>query len=337
MGSAPAGRIGVLDGWRAIAAAMVIVSHVFAFWTIGRLGVEVFFAISGYVICRGFLLEHERYGRISLTAFYVRRALRILPPLLFYVIVIVALAYSGLVAGEAKGTLRALTFTCNLQNCGGWIGDHTWSLSVEEQFYLVIPMLFVIGGTFFRPAISAAVACVPLAVVAFYLAKMPVGAELASMFLTIAFAVGYALHETRLRAIVAALPLFGWVAAVIAVFVLAAWSGSRAATLATIFVQPFLLVLIPMWTTAKPSGVAITIGSRPLQAFGVISYGVYLWQEPVTAPGTAVYLKLLGVAGACVLAYVSYWTVEVRLIALGRRASNALRRPGPPLGQALQT
>lgn len=327
-------RIGVLDGWRAIAAGMVIVSHVFELWTLGWLGVEFFFAISGYVICRGFIVEHSKYGRVSLPAFYIRRALRIIPPLILYVGVIYLLAAAGYIEPSAKQTIRALTFTCNLGHCGGWIGDHTWSLSVEEQFYLVIPALFVIGAAHFRRSVSAAVMCVPVAVIVLYLCRLPDAAQVAAMFLTIAFAVAYALYEERLRPAIAAMPAITWLAAVGGIFILHGWSGSRPATMAQVFLLPMVIVFVPLWTTAHVGFVSKIIGSRPLQAAGLISYSLYLWQEPLTVPGTPMPLKLLGVAGALGVAYVSYWIVEVRLISLGRRASDRLRGQDVPLREA---
>src|SRR5580692_5069731 len=107
------GRLRELDGWRAISVLLVIVHHVFSwqhpevfsshgrlfhlFRYCGPLGVKVFFVISGFVICRLLLLEEKRYGNVSLGAFYIRRAFRILPPLYFYLSIILLLTSLGLV------------------------------------------------------------------------------------------------------------------------------------------------------------------------------------------------------------------------------------------------
>src|SRR5689334_14287534 len=112
-------RIEVLDGWRAVSVSLVILSHALMYSglqladmesfsarkiylplieSLGGLGVDVFFVISGFVICRGFLKEIGETGRVSLLAFYVRRFFRILPPLVIYLAALVTLAWLGVVA-----------------------------------------------------------------------------------------------------------------------------------------------------------------------------------------------------------------------------------------------
>jgi peptidoglycan/LPS O-acetylase OafA/YrhL len=151
-------RIAALDGWRAISVGFVIIDHLMQFsavslpaheaWfsRLGNLGVSIFFVISGYVICRGLTQESRLYGRISITAFYTRRFFRIVPPLTVYICTVFILSLTGIVSTD-QAIFRALTFSCDLPkaNCGGYVGAHTWSLSVEEQFYLAAPFLFAIA------------------------------------------------------------------------------------------------------------------------------------------------------------------------------------------------
>ena len=156
-------RIAPLDGWRAISVALVIFSHLAVSSSIaihfpgelgravitpflhecGNLGVNIFFVISGYVITSGLIREYTRSGQVSLRNFYLRRVFRILPPLIMYVFAVLLLAELGVIPPQATGAVNALTFTCNLNlyGCGGWFGGHTWSLSYEEQFYLIIPIM----------------------------------------------------------------------------------------------------------------------------------------------------------------------------------------------------
>jgi peptidoglycan/LPS O-acetylase OafA/YrhL len=153
------GYLPTLDGWRALSVIGVILYHGRSrFFTSGSLlsklssrgniGVDVFFAISGFLICGLLLQEHERYGGISLRRFYIRRCCRILPP--YY------LALAGICAVAALGVIH-LNYS-NLPSCllfyrdyrplgtdeqGGFYTAHFWSLAVEEHFYLIWPVLLI--------------------------------------------------------------------------------------------------------------------------------------------------------------------------------------------------
>lgn len=135
------GRISALDGLRAMAIALVLVDHsVFGFEG-GGIGVSVFFVLSGFLITSLLLRERERTGGVSLRLFYSRRVLRLYPALLVMLVVTIALGCS------AKMGLIAATYTTDLYNAitGNAAGpyQHTWSLSLEEQFYLVWPVLLL--------------------------------------------------------------------------------------------------------------------------------------------------------------------------------------------------
>ncbi|HEX4342276.1 MAG TPA: acyltransferase [Verrucomicrobiae bacterium] len=171
----PSRRIPSLDGLRAISIFMVVFVHStdtinFPKWLIkkpltfiiGILGVRVFFVISGFLITTLLLRERERNGTISLSGFYKRRALRILPVYCFYLLtVLVVIGWLGLNAIHPSAYLSALTFTTRLWGTWGnesWPLMHTWSLSIEEQFYLIWPVMLVflgpaIGGRIWIPTL----------------------------------------------------------------------------------------------------------------------------------------------------------------------------------------
>lgn len=141
----PPRKILELDGLRAVSVVFVMLVHA----TYGRLsggflGVDIFFVISGFLITHLLMAEHAGTGRVSLRDFYLRRAFRILPPLAC-AIVLAMLFWPGDAAGAAVVVRSALFFYANflpaerLGNLG-----HTWSLAIEEQFYLVWPLLFVL-------------------------------------------------------------------------------------------------------------------------------------------------------------------------------------------------
>jgi peptidoglycan/LPS O-acetylase OafA/YrhL len=158
------GYLPTLDGWRAIAIVAVLLDHaveysrlqrypkLLSFTHTGPNGVSLFFAISGFLICSRLLEEHRAFGQINLRGFYIRRGCRILPPALFYLIVIGVLSVLGLiVVSPGEWWSSALFFRNYLP--GDWISRgwggytvHYWSLAVEEHFYLLWPAVLVLLG-----------------------------------------------------------------------------------------------------------------------------------------------------------------------------------------------
>jgi peptidoglycan/LPS O-acetylase OafA/YrhL len=164
----PKDYIPTLDGWRAIAITAVLVCHGFhgffgklgpypnqrlqAYVTQGHIGVDCFFAISGYLICHRLLSEKTSTGRISLFSFYFRRAFRILPAYFLYLLVIGFFAHFGYLHVSTIEWASCLCFFRNLlpdsaMTNDRWYLSHLWSLSVEEQFYLIWPVFLIILKT----------------------------------------------------------------------------------------------------------------------------------------------------------------------------------------------
>lgn len=147
-----------LDGLRAIAVIAVIIYHANKGWLGGGfLGVEVFFVISGYLITTLLVTESATTGRVSLKAFWLRRARRLLPAL--WALLLAVTIYCSLFEREALGTLRgdvigSLVYGFNWFQI--WVGSsyfsafgfvplrHLWSLAVEEQFYFVWPLVMLV-------------------------------------------------------------------------------------------------------------------------------------------------------------------------------------------------
>jgi peptidoglycan/LPS O-acetylase OafA/YrhL len=146
--------IPTLDGLRAIAILLVIVSHTTDYRihpriaSTGFVGVLIFFALSGYLITSRLLGEYAREGRIALRNFYVRRVFRILPPAIFYLSAVWILTVTGVVTCSWSAIRSALLFYINYTDVGdlGWRVRHFWSLSVEEHFYIFWPMLLILFG-----------------------------------------------------------------------------------------------------------------------------------------------------------------------------------------------
>lgn len=132
------------DGLRGVAILAVIAFHYGAPGTRGGfLGVDLFFVLSGFLITALLYQEWQRDGNINLKHFYTRRALRLLPALLIVAVVVIVMT------GEYRPALYALFYCANwVQAFAGYealgVLTHTWSLSIEEQFYLLWPLGFLV-------------------------------------------------------------------------------------------------------------------------------------------------------------------------------------------------
>jgi peptidoglycan/LPS O-acetylase OafA/YrhL len=167
------GRLPGVDGWRAISIAMVLGAHSTAMagfqsqwytafkWAFdGNLGVRFFFVISGFLITFLMVQEQHKNGSVSLRKFYLRRALRILPVYYAFILVVFGLSWCGRFHQSQTAWLGNLTFTTDFVHAP-WTTEHLWSLSVEEQFYVIWPTLFVLLTRFSR---GRNLACYVLAV-----------------------------------------------------------------------------------------------------------------------------------------------------------------------------
>ncbi len=114
----------------------------------------MFFVLSGFLITGLLLREHDKFGKISLKAFYMRRTLRIFPAFYLFLAVVAGLAAAGWIEVSGQQFIGAATYTWNYLGTwyregsaeGSWFLGHLWTLSLEEQFYLVWPGLIVFAG-----------------------------------------------------------------------------------------------------------------------------------------------------------------------------------------------
>jgi peptidoglycan/LPS O-acetylase OafA/YrhL len=123
-----------------------------------HLGVVVFFVISGFLITRLLLSEHSKKGRVSLKLFYARRALRLFPAAFVFIGCVYLMWQFGAIQMRASDFWHAITYTTNYLPGRSWELGHLWSLSVEEQFYLLWPCVFLLLGP--RRAMWAAAAAI---------------------------------------------------------------------------------------------------------------------------------------------------------------------------------
>ena len=155
-------RIPSLDGLRAVSICMVVIGHCsktitglsssaymfLGFVGAGRLGVSTFFVISGFLITTLLVREQLSTHTISLKDFYIRRAFRIFPGFYAYWLVAFVLALLGYIQLSRSDLISAATYIWNYvpRNVDTWFLGHTWSLSVEEQFYLLWPLILKLSG-----------------------------------------------------------------------------------------------------------------------------------------------------------------------------------------------
>ncbi len=148
--SAPAGRLGAVDGLRGIAVLAVFLNHTCQWPTGGHLGVDVFFVLSGFLISSQLFAELERSGRVDLAHFYARRCWRLLPAfgLMCLLYALLLALFPQFVARASAWTVLTLPVMASIYWAEGVQAvpqlDHTWSLAVEWQFYLVWPLLLML-------------------------------------------------------------------------------------------------------------------------------------------------------------------------------------------------
>lgn len=298
------GRIKELDGWRAISVLLVIVHHLGAYryapYTAqhhriarflsycGPFGVKVFFVISGFIICRLLILEERRYGAASLKGFYIRRAFRILPPYCLYMATICLLLSLQLIVGSWRVFLTAALFLYDIRPLGihSWFVGHTWSLAVEEQFYIIFPTLWVLAPRAARrylfPIIFFALAAWNLGAATFDWNGFTTPTIRAG-FVCISCGVVMAIFESRARAIARALPAVAMAAIALGLL----WHPSANFSVASAFYDslctPLGIALLLIFSVER-EGLRKFLCWKPVQAVGIASYGIYLWQEMFTAP-----------------------------------------------------
>jgi peptidoglycan/LPS O-acetylase OafA/YrhL len=296
----PRDHFGGLDGLRALAVVLVFCQHVDRpRFPGGFFGVELFFVISGFLITSLLVREWGRTGSLWFRGFYMRRALRLMPALAVVVAVVTPLAIAYNIGDPAIDATAALTYLTDLvaplRGTTGGLFGHTWSLAVEEQFYLLWPTLLVFGLARRWPMAAVAGGIALLAVAATWTVSRGAAADDLD-----------ALYLTPLPHVPALL------AGAVLAFVLAGPAAERAATaLRPAAIGPVLLAglaLLALTTSHQAGwlyagglglvdvGAAVLIGTvvvapgaswrallelAPVRWLGARSYGFYLWHAPI--------------------------------------------------------
>ncbi|MFN8021164.1 MAG: acyltransferase family protein [Acidimicrobiales bacterium] len=299
-----------LDGVRAVSVLLVLLFHAGLPWMrAGYLGVSVFFTLSGFLITSLLLVEHRRTGTVRVGAFYARRVKRLLPASTVCLAGVVIARHLGAfrdVDGLRSDVIGAVLQVFNwVQLAGsGSYGDlfrsatspleHYWSLSIEEQFYWVWPVLVLLvgraarrrgAGRLRRPLVATLAVLTVLAMVAAPLVAQVWGpdaaywatpARLAEILIGALLAA--LLHGRRVSARVGVLAAPSLVAIVALSALLPSSSGPAYEGLLPVFALITAMLILSLQTEGP---VRRLLSLRPLVGVGAISYGLYLYHWPV--------------------------------------------------------
>jgi peptidoglycan/LPS O-acetylase OafA/YrhL len=346
--SHPIHDIPSLDGLRAVSIAIVVLSHtrallpakitnagLFRYLIGGGLhGVQIFFVLSGYLITTLLLREYVQTGAVSFRRFYVRRALRIFPAFYTYFALLAILCAAGVISIHWPTYLASAAYLfVYVPHPQGWYVEHSWSLSIEEQFYLLWPALLLFvhrrqrsialvlsvlaAMPFIRIALASTVPNAERAIVTTgsidtllvgcllaLIAQHPHWRELHRRFIngwsvSASLAIGFILvpyASAKMQTVVSSLSLSACYATVTSVAI--------GAMVAYVIVEPRSLV-------------GRLLNLPVMRHIGVISYSIYLWQQVFTANprqfGFSIYLLIL------VAAELSFWLIEKPMMRLRAR------------------
>ena len=325
-----------IDGLRAIAVTSVVFFHAFPNWlTGGFIGVDIFFVISGYLIT-SIILSEMTDGSFSFLGFYERRARRILPPLFAVMISTIPLAWMMMLPKAAKeysiSVVSSLFFSSNfwfLSEDSYWAEPsqlkpflHTWSLSVEEQFYFIFPFLMLILFKFLSANILRVLIYVALLLVvlteflshshtkfAFYMLPTR-GWELWTGVIVAVLEVKN--YPPLNRYLIKTLPLCGLL---MMMFSIVFFDETTR--------HPSIITLIPIIGSAfiirySVEGCIIKklLSNKFLVGIGLISYGLYLWHYPIFAFSligdsfSSILGKFILILGSLILSIFSFYLIE---------------------------
>ena len=332
-----------IDGLRAVAVLLVILYHArlyingVVWFKGGYLGVDIFFVISGYLVTKIILREYVDQGLFSLLNFYERRIRRILPALLTVILLLIPFAWIMLLPTQLEEFSGSIISSLFLYSNFFFLGItrsygaesslvkpllHTWSLSIEEQFYLLLPIILIVVGRIgkFGPPVVILILMMGSLGYAqllgfktpatnFYFSVSRYWELLAGSLIAILHISGkFEVHRT-------------WAIGISAI-------GASLITASIVVfdantVHPSLITLGPVFGTAliilvssQQDVFGKLLGALPLRALGKVSYSLYLWHFPLFAfvrlrfgdPSLAI--KGILIAAAVALAVITYFFIE---------------------------
>ncbi|MCE2788818.1 MAG: acyltransferase [Saprospiraceae bacterium] len=313
-------------------------NHVFYFFS-GAAGVNLFFAISGYLITSLILQEIKKTGMFNIRFFFIRRFLRLLPPLMPFFIAIFIFMKLGFIRETMMGIMLSLFYLFNFvpKAKAFWTAElsHTWSLAVEEQFYILWAAIFKFFRDFQR-----------VMIILFLLILCVVATKLLPSIVINITGKNYRLDEvffvTRWT-----IPAIGpiLIGALSAIVYFSNWKNIQQTSKGflfgflsfVVFFSPFYLpgflmpyinlfhglgsAMLLLWITSNQNSIVITfLEWKPIKYIGVISYSVYIWQGFFVRTGQDMLPKIWvheapqNVVFSFIMAIISFELLEKRFL-----------------------
>jgi peptidoglycan/LPS O-acetylase OafA/YrhL len=346
-------RIPSLDGLRAISITFVLIPHFiftekFAilsglpdhwFENLANLGVRVFFVISGLLITNLLLSELEAKQTIHLPKFYFRRTLRIFVPYYFFLLIVIIPQAFGWIRLSSNDFLHAATYTMNYSHEPTWEVAHAWSLSVEEQFYLIWPAILLVAGkrrglwiaaAFFfaiAPAIRLGYSYFQPSLIPYQIRyrfettadAIAIGCLLAG---TLEWLGGQPLYHRALKS-----KLFILVPLIILHAGIVMDPHRRRYWLVSIPITNIGIAACIAWCVTNTSGrVGRVLNAKPFVFLGKMSYSIYLWQQLFLNPQSSASIARfpLNLVLVAVTSLVSHYLVERPSLEMRQRLEGRL-------------
>jgi peptidoglycan/LPS O-acetylase OafA/YrhL len=326
-------RINYIDGIRGIAILLVFVAHLssgvypydimffsnFTFFNGGGLiGVQLFFALSGYLITKNLLTELKTHGNLDFKLFYLRRIWRLYPVLIlaciFYLVYALIFMESRLFIAALGDVFMAITYTTNLPIYPTWFPDlnwmsHTWSLSVEEQFYLIWPLLLWLMMKFIS---NKTMILTTLTIVAITILLRKLFPSLSYGLLRWdALMLGCLLNFIKVPK--------SKIIGLVSIFIIAIYTWEIAEPISNI---DYLFTAITCAGFISQSEHMSFLNNKILVYFGKVSYSLYLWHFFFMRMGYPGYLNL---TVSLILADISYRFFEVPILDWAKFKFNLIR------------
>jgi peptidoglycan/LPS O-acetylase OafA/YrhL len=349
----PESKIPSLDGLRAAAVGLVLLGHLDGtrgfgvtglrplFGDYANLGVRVFFVISGFLITRLLIEEYQRFGTVSLRLFYLRRFFRIVPVFIAFIGVMGICDAAGIFDLTRADFVHAITYTTNFQNIRSWEVGHLWSLAVEEQFYLMWPFIFRVAGV--QTSMAVAAGCLAVGPASRGVLRAMAPGQYVEVFPSVADALAAGCLLAGLRERLWSSPCYRgvvlsphllWLAPVLLVSVNRLRGYLVGSVLGEVLLNLTIAVVIDRCVSLPASGPVRVLNSRPMIWIGLLSYSLYLWQQPFlnrqSSSWFATFPVNLILVFACAVA--SYYVLEqpfMRLRKKYRPSQTSIEVPSP--------
>lgn len=347
------GQIPALNGMRAIAVSFVLLVHSLRapgfftsptlrhFISHGHIGVDIFFVISGFLITTLLVREYERHGRIDLKRFYVRRSLRIIPAYCAFLLVMAICQYAGEFRIPSRDWIAALTYTTNFLYHPSWELGHTWSLSVEEHFYLIWPVVLFSAGAVggWRMAWGCVAVCWFLRCVISLVLPLVMAPADASYFSALAENSTFTRLDTISMGCLLALACRsdywrGWLDSLtrpplmalyaLTIFASLELGASAKFHLCVFYTLSGFCIALLVWGLVRNDGLLRRSLDNPvLTTIGIGSYSIYLWQQLFIHPSQPGWIHAFPQNIVLVLgvAFLSYRFVEIPMNRLKDRVT----------------